>query len=181
MANQARKGLTIIEMGIVILLMSILLGMIFSLVRNFSIFKTTQGETETLKDLYSFAKRSAIKSGQAVFMEIDLDQNRYKIYRKERKGNFIEDKILIEKNLFYTNKITSVKIFSKKIDSGVVTIAFYPFGFNDEAFIYMGTPNEIKKTVIFPRYGNYATIKNGEFNEDANPNLLLLEDKGENF
>lgn len=175
------RGLTIIEMGIVILLMSILLGVIFSLVRNFSIFKTTQGETETLKDLYSFAKRGAIKSGQILFMEFDLDQNKYKIYRKERQEGSLKERILVEKSLFYTNKIASVKISSKKIENGVVTIAFYPYGFNDEAFIYMGSPNEIKKTVIFPRYGKFATIKNGEFNEDTTTNLLLSEDKGENF
>ncbi|MFN3603340.1 MAG: Tfp pilus assembly protein FimT/FimU [Leptonema sp. (in: bacteria)] len=176
-----RRGLTIIEMAIVLLILSILMGIIFSLVRNFSIFKTTQGETETLKDMYSFAKRSAIKSGQILFMEFDLNENKYRLYRKERTASEIKNKILVEKNLFYTNRIVAIKVFSKRIDNGLVTVAFYPYGYNDEIAIFMGSGNNIKKTVLYPKYGKYAIIKNGEFDEEENRDLILSEDKGENF
>lgn len=176
-----KKGLTIIEMGITILLISIIMGILFSLIRNFSIFKTTQGETETLKDLYSFTKRTAIKSGQVVFMEFNLDQNTYKIYRKERTEKEVKDKILIERNLFFTNRIVALKVVSKKIENGVVTITFYPMGINDEAIIYIGSGNTIQKSIIYPKYGNYAIIKNGEFSDEDHSTTILTEDKGENF
>lgn len=55
--NYPRKGVTIVEMAIVIFLMSLLLSIVFSLVQNFSIFKTTEGEAGILKDMYSLAKR----------------------------------------------------------------------------------------------------------------------------
>ncbi len=175
------RGLTIVEMAIVLFIMSLMLIIVFSLVRTFSVFKTTQDEAEILKDMYMFAKRSAIKSGQIVYMDINIDENKYIIYRKERKEE-LKDQILVERNLFFTNKIIYLKLHSgKKIDYGKVTIYFYPQGFNDEVSIYLGSGNHIKKTIIFPRYGRYSIIKSGVFEDMDTTEKILEEDKGANF
>jgi len=168
--NYPRKGVTIVEMAIVIFLMSLLLSIVFSLVQNFSIFKTTEGEAGILKDMYSLAKRTAIKSGQIIYMEFDLDENRYIIYRK------IRNKELENQPIIY------IKTFSgQRIDSGKITINFYPQGLNDEIYIYFGSENNIKNTVIYPRYDKYAIIKKGEYLQEETYEKLLEEDKGKEF
>lgn len=177
----SRKGLTIVEMAIVLFIMSLMLVIIFSLVRTFSVFKTSQDEAEILKDMYLFAKRSAVKSGQIVYMDLNIDENKYIIYRKERKEE-LKDQILVERNLFFTNKIVYLKLHSgKKIDYGKVTLYFYPQGFNDEVYIYLGSDSNIKKTIIFPRYGKYGIIKGGEHADVDSTDKILEEDKGGNF
>lgn len=176
-----RRGLTIVEMAIVLFIMSLMLVIIFSLVRTFSVFKTTQDEAEILKDMYLFAKRSAVKSGQLVYMDFNIDENKYIIYRKERKDE-LKDQVLVERNLFFTNKIVYIKLYSgKKIDNGKVTLYFYPQGFNDEVYIYLGSQDNIKKTIIFPRYGRYGIIKGGEYEGMDTPEKILEEDKGGSF
>jgi Tfp pilus assembly protein FimT len=179
--NYPRKGVTIVEMAIVIFLMSLLLSIVFSLVQNFSIFKTTEGEAGILKDMYSLAKRTAIKSGQIIYMEFDLDENRYIIYRKIRNKE-LENQPIVERKLFITNRIIYIKTFSgQRIDSGKLTINFYPQGFNDEIYIYFGSENNIKNTVIYPRYDKYAIIKKGEYLQEETYEKLLEEDKGKEF
>lgn len=166
-------------MAIVIFLMSLLLSIIFSLVQSFSIFKTTQGEAEILKDMFNFAKRTAIKSGQIIYMDFDLDEDKYIIYRKLREKE-LENKILVERNL--STDIASIKTYSgTQIDRGKLTIRFYPQGFNDEIYIYLSSNYKIVKTVFFPRYNKYAIIKNGEYFEEEFYDNILQEDKGENF
>jgi general secretion pathway protein H len=179
--HHLKKGLTIIEMSIVIFLMSLLLGVIFSLVQNFSIFKTTQGEAEILKDMYTFAKRTAVKSGQIIYMDFDLDNNKYIIYKKERNSE-LNDKVLVERKLFLTNRIIYIKTHSgNRIDSGKITIHFYPQDLNDEVYLFLGSENNVKKTIVYPRYGNFAMIKTGESFEEESNEAILKEDKGENF
>ncbi len=175
-----RKGLTIVEMAIVLLLMSVLLTIIFSLVQNFSIFKSTNDESQILKDLYLFAKRTSVKSGQVLFLDLDLDNNSYKIYRKIRKEDFVEEQILTERKLFFTNRIISIRFLSgRTVDSGKVSISFYPQNYNDEIYIYLGSENQIHKTVIFPKYGLYGIIKNGEYYENNPTSEILEKDESE--
>ncbi len=176
-----KKGLTIVEMAIVLLLFSIVFSIIFSLIQNFSIFKTTQEESEILKDIYLFAKRSAIKSGQIIYMDIDLNENKYKIYRKKR-SEVVENETLIERNLSMNNQIVYLKTHSNKIiDNGIITVLFYPQGFNDEIYFFLGSKNNIKKTVIYPRYGQFAIIKNKKYQIEEVDEKIIQEDKGENF
>ncbi|MCS7205512.1 MAG: prepilin-type N-terminal cleavage/methylation domain-containing protein [Leptospiraceae bacterium] len=176
MVKKITKGLTIIELSVVLLIISLVLSILFSMVSQFSIFKTKQDEAEILKDIYRFAKSSSTRSGQIIYVEFDLENQRYSIYRKVRNKETIENQNLIERELFLTNRILFIRNpYQNEVSSGIYTIQFFPNGVNDEVYIYLGGGDKISKTIIFPRYGKEAIIKDQNYQEL--PQEAILNEK----
>jgi len=71
--KQSRHGLTLIEMAIVLLVMSMVTSVLVWMLRSFSTLRTGTDEAQALSQVYTFARRAAIKSGETVFLELNLD------------------------------------------------------------------------------------------------------------
>ncbi len=160
-----RRGLTLVEMSIVIVVIMITLLMLGSIASNFTFLKTSTDEAEILRDSLVFCRSSAIKSNQTSYLEIDLDQESYRAYRFMRTdGKLVEKDFLSKRTLSGFNSLASVAVATgKRITSGKITVPFSPEGVAEELAIYIGDEGNIKATVIFSRYGQEALVKKGEF------------------
>lgn len=159
-----RRGLTIVELAIVILLVSIILVTLASIASRFSRFKSTEDEGEILRDSLVFARSTAITSNEQIYFEFDLDEETYRGYRKvSTEDGTVEEKDVIKKrSLSSTNSLIAMQVGSANRETrGKLTIRLYPEGTSDELAIYMGQEPEIKATVLFTRYGK-GSVAQGE-------------------
>lgn len=156
--------MTIVEMAVVMLVISILMGIVLSFINNIAFLRTAQDEATTLLESLIFCRKSAIRSNQTVYMEFDLDGESYRAYRYDRADNELsEDEILSKRHLSSSNSIVSIiTAGSTRISQGILKIPFAPDGSSEQLAIHLGPEPEIRKTIVFNRYGGTGEILNGE-------------------
>lgn len=150
-------------MAVVILVMGIILALVGNLISSIPIFQSSGDESQTLKGVLTFCRQAATKSNSVVYLEINLDEDSYKGYRINRTDEETEEvEIVKERNLSFRSKILAVSVAGVRSDSGKLTIPFYPDGSAEQLALYLGPDGEIKKTVVFNRYGGTVSIVDGE-------------------
>ena len=162
--SASRRGLTLIEMAIVIIVIGILIGMIGSMISSIAFLQTTKDEAELLKEALVFCRRAAIKSNSTVYVELNIDENKYMAFRYKRtEGTLEKDVFLKDHALSDSNGIVAVALASgTKLESGTVEIPFSPDGIAEEIAVYMGPKPTINNTVLYSRYGTSARVVKGE-------------------
>lgn len=172
-ARRLRRGFTLVELSIVMLVMGMMMALLISMARTFSMLRTSQEEAQTLAQVYTFARRAAIKSGDTVSLDLDMDAESYILYRMDRSGPRAEKKpIFEERRLSSSNSLVEVISTSgARIAAGHVVIPFFPDGTTEEVSILLGSgPGvDVKKTVLFPRFSVSARVEEGEVLPDAMP------------
>ena len=160
----SRRGLTLVEMGIVIMVMLVTIMILGSIASNFAFLKTSAGEAEVLRDSLVFCRSAAIKSNQTSYVEFDLDEETYRAFRYVRTKEELEEKVFLKKKqLSGFNSLVAIAVATgARITTGKVTVPFSPEGVAEELAIYIGEEGNIKATVLYSRYGNEAQIHSGE-------------------
>ncbi len=160
----SRRGLTIIEMAIVIITLGIMIGMLGSIISSVAFLQTTKDEALLLKEALVFCRRTAIKSNTTVYLEINIDENKYRAFRYARsEGKLEKEDFIKERALSDSNGIAGVALASgTKVTSGILEIPFSPEGIAEEIAIYMGPRPEVRNTVLYSRYGTGASVVQGE-------------------
>ncbi|HMU85618.1 MAG TPA: hypothetical protein PKN93_17060 [Leptospiraceae bacterium] len=143
--------------------MGIILTVLVSLYRQFSVFKSTQDEATMLRDALLFSRSTAIRSNDIIYVAFDLDEEKYHSYRKVREQDEIKEKEVIkERSLSAANSLVAVQVgSSNRQDRGKLVVKMYPDGSSDELMIFLGPgPGaDIKYTVLFSRYGKAEAAK----------------------
>ncbi len=160
---RSRRGLTILELSIVVLLVSMVLFTLVSITSRFSRFKSTEDEGTILRDSLVFARSTAITSNEPIFFEFNLDEETYRAYRKESKdGEIAEKDVIKQRNLSAGNSLIGMQVGSSNRETrGKIVIRLFPEGSSDELAVFMGSDPEIKATVLFSRYGK-GEVAEGE-------------------
>jgi general secretion pathway protein H len=160
---RSRRGLTILELSIVVLLVSMVLFTLVSITSRFSRFKSTEDEGTILRDSLVFARSTAITSNEPIFFEFNLDEETYRAYRKESKdGEIIEKDVIKQRNLSAGNSLIGMQVGSSNRETrGKIVVRLFPEGSSDELAVFMGSEPEIKATVLFSRYGK-GEVAEGE-------------------
>ena len=163
-SRATRRGLTIIEMAIVIITMGILIGMVGSMISSIAFLQTTKDEAELLKEALVFCRRAAIKSNTTVYVEFNIEENKYSAFRYKRtEGRLEKDVFLKERALSDSNGIVGISLASgTKLSTGTIEIPFSPDGIAEEMAIYMGPRPVVRNTVLYSRYGTNASVVAGE-------------------
>lgn len=158
-----RSGMSLIEMAIVILVISVLTAGLAAMLNSFSILRNSVEEGEMLKADVLSSRTAAIKSNQNVYLELNLDEESYRVYRFDRDVNLKEEIVIKPRSLSFLNSIVAVSTgSSNKITEKIITIPFLPDGSSQETAIYLGTADEIKSTIFIHRYGNSVEVFKGE-------------------
>jgi prepilin-type N-terminal cleavage/methylation domain-containing protein len=168
---KARRGMTLIELSVVLLVITMVMGILVWMLRSFATLRSTADEAEALSQVYTFARRSAIKSGDTVYLEINLDDESYLVYRIDRSGRRPEKKTILDRRaLSSRNSIVAVvSPLGGRINSGTVTLPFLYDGTTEEVSIYLGPDPAVDKTVHFPRFSAAAIIEEGETLPESMP------------
>ncbi len=167
-----RKGLTIVEMATVILVISVIMGILISIISSLSILNTSEGEAEKLAQALSFARRAAVGSNQPVYFEIDIDSNSYEAYRIDRSpsdqapadGEESEVKknyILNPYKLGTFQSIVKLQLGTGSVrEEGKVLVPFSPYA--EDFAVFIGSGGDVAKTVHYRKYLGKAAVMNGE-------------------
>jgi len=159
-----KKGLTLLEIAIVIFVISILLYITGSMVKSISIFKDTEDEAELLKRQILYSSQTAILSNEVVYLELDLDEETYRSFRMERsEGGITEEPVVTKHSLSGFHSLISVAVNGGSIvTEKTIQIPFSPDGSAQEAAVYMGPEGEINATLIIRKYGPRVDLFQGE-------------------
>ncbi len=178
-----RRGLTLVEMAIVILVIGLLMAISLSMVRNFLFLGDVENAAKKFSKRLVFVRNAAIKSNQIIYFEIDLDKESYRAYRLDQDNPEGQEQVLLTKTtLPESHSIHTVSSpTGNRMSEGKVVIPFLPSGLADGMAIYFGPKNEtIEATVIYHRYSGKATIhtKEADFNlEDSTWEELDLSEQ----
>ncbi len=155
--------MTLVELGVVMTVMGIVLTVLVSLYRQFSVFKSTQDEATMMRDALLFARSTAIRSNDVIYVLFDIDEEKYRAYRKVRENDEMKEKDIIkERGLASANAIVAIQVGNaNRQDRGKVTVKMFPDGSTDELMIFLGPRPDIRNTVLFSRYGK-AEVAKGE-------------------
>ncbi len=155
------RGLSLIEMAVVLLVISILMGVSLSLVSNLALFSTSKGEANKIADSLVFARNASMKSNTILHFEFDLDKERYRAYTLDRTSEELKEDVLLEQvKLPASHSLLAIRsAVGNEIKEGKVTLRFLPSGLAEEIVIYMGPKKgNIEATIIYSRYKGKATV-----------------------
>ena len=162
-----RKGFTLVELAVVIIVIGILMSIAFSILSSSALFKSSKSEAKKLAAALMLARNAAVKSNTVIYFELNLDEEKYRAYRLQRSeddenGNSkMEEKDLIESvDLAASHSILGISTaFGGHIEEGLVKLRFLPSGLGEEAAIYLGPQSQTAEaTVIYKRYEGKATV-----------------------
>ncbi|PKL32511.1 MAG: hypothetical protein CVV45_12350 [Spirochaetae bacterium HGW-Spirochaetae-10] len=168
---KARRGMTLIEVSVVLLVITMVMGFLVWMLQSFATLRTTADEAEALSQAYTFARRAAIKSGETVYFEMHLEEENYSIYRMDRSGKEPEKKTILEKRTLSSRNslVAIVSPLGGRINTGTITLPFYYDGTTEEVSIYLGSDPSIDTTVHFPRFAVSGIIEEGETLPESMP------------
>ena len=164
--SSLRRGLSLIETAVVILVVAILMGLSLSLVRHFALLSTTKSEAKKLADSLVFIRNAAIKSNTIIYFEFDLDEESYRAYRVEGSEEDLKEKILLKPvELSSSHSLIAISSATgSRNTEGKIKLSFLPSGLAEEVAIYMGPREErdTQATIIYNRYQGKASVHKGE-------------------
>lgn len=159
-----RRGMTLVETVVVIGVVAALMGIMASAFSSLPVFQSTEDEAEILQQNLLFARQAALKSNRVVFLELNIEEDSYRMYRIDRNDEGVEESpIGKERSLSFTHSIVSVQAgAAETLSEGSISIPFQPDGTSEQVYIYLGPNPEITRTVVNPKYGNRVEVVKGE-------------------
>lgn len=164
-AAASRRGLTLFEQVIVLLVMGILLSVFASLIASTDLFQSETDQAETLSGQFWFCRSKAIKSNITVRFVFDLNEDSYRAYYIDRDQEEPTEVELVEPTDLPMRGIQVQG--GARVTEGPVLISFLPDGVADQVAVFLGEDDEeIQATVVLSRYLNEAHIFEGEHEMD---------------
>ncbi|TGK08685.1 type II secretion system protein [Leptospira fluminis] len=157
------SGFTLIEIAIVVFIVGTLMILVLPSVAK--IFTPgSQEEATILHNVVTFCYRRAKLNQRTVFLELNIDDEKYKVIEVERG-----EEGMVEKPLFEDKELPSSSSLVDIMDArgyryvkGKVRIPFSPLAVSEDFYIHLGPDPEIKRTLIVRRYGGKSEIREGE-------------------
>ncbi|MCB1160647.1 MAG: prepilin-type N-terminal cleavage/methylation domain-containing protein, partial [Leptospiraceae bacterium] len=162
MKPKHRRGLTLVEIIVVVSILGLLISMTVSSLMNL-IIPSVSNTSEKLKAALFFCYQTAILSNQTVVLTIDFENNKYKAIRIQRTEKGLEKKVILESGMPINTKFMSITdIRGIKHETGFFSIPFTHTGIAEDYNIHLGNGSNVSKTVQLFRYNGRIEIKNGE-------------------
>ncbi|MDX1957483.1 MAG: prepilin-type N-terminal cleavage/methylation domain-containing protein [Leptospiraceae bacterium] len=157
-----KKGITLVEMVVVVMLVGILATITISSLMNF-IRPSVGGTVEKFQQALKYCYQNAIIQNLVVEMHIDIEKQRYTVFRIMRTDEGLKPRKIMEVALPSNSKIIAVyDLRGLKYDTGIIKIPYTYTGVSEDYTIQFGEGSVVKKSVLVYRYNGKSTIKNGE-------------------
>lgn len=158
-----RKGVSIIELIVVVAVIGFLFTITAVSIKNF--FLPSAKETsETIQSALKFAYNHSRLNHKTVIFLFDFDKNEFKVVRLEREDSGIQEKQVTKPvKLPFNNKIfAAYNLLGTEFREGILKIHFHPDGTSEDYTLLMGEEGNVKKSIQIFRYGGVIKILNGE-------------------
>ncbi|MCB1167547.1 MAG: GspH/FimT family pseudopilin [Leptospiraceae bacterium] len=160
---RANRGLTLVEIAIVLLVMGVLIGAMSSMISSIPVFRSNEDEAEVLRSSLNQARNTALLTNQTFYLEFNLDENSYRGYLTTRIDGELKQEDKLKRSLSDSNGLAGISVgLSGTVETGKVIIAFQPDGSAEQLAIYLGQPGDVSRTIIMNRYGGGTKIVDGE-------------------
>ncbi len=157
-----RKGLTLVEIGVVTMILGLLIALSISSLTSM-IRPSVAGTVERFQQALFFCWQSAILHNEVVIMKVDIEKRTYSAYRVIRGPEGIIEKKIIESSFPSNSYIRdAVDLRGIKTDTGIIQIPYTYTGIGEDYSIHFGDDSGTKKTLLVYRYNGKSLIKNGE-------------------
>lgn len=165
--NKFRKGLTLVEIAVVVFIMGILMSYVISSLKN--IFRPSVADTvEKFRQSIVFCYQSALLHNQAVLLKVNLDDQKYTAYRVVRSEDGITEKKIIASSFTSNSHVREiVDIRGVVHERGEIVIPFTYTGVSEDYSFHFGDDSGTQKTLLLYRYNGKITIKDGEVTRKA--------------
>ena len=160
--KRIRRGLTLIEMVVVVAILGLLMSFTINSLMNF-IMPPARDVADKFKAALFYCYQTAILNNSTVIMEIDIDKAEYIGYKLVRGDAGIEKKKVLKSSFPFNNKILSISdIRGIKIESGIFTVPFTHFGVSEDYNFHVGSDTAINRTIQLFKYNGRIEVKPGE-------------------
>jgi general secretion pathway protein H len=183
--KKSRKGMTLIEIVVVVSIIGVLLAIVGSSISGF-IRPSAKSIADKLKASMQYAYRVAMVNNCTVGFDIDMEKNTYTAFKILRDENGLKEKKILEGKFPANNKVVDITdIRGIKFENSKFRIPFTHSGISGDYNIHIGEAGSIQKTVLVYRYGGKVLVKNGEVNrvagqnKDSGTSSIKLNDKEE--
>ncbi len=164
-------GFTLIEIAVVLLILSMLLGTTISNMRGMVPAAATEASAREILGVLDFARTQAVASGQSYEVVFDLDEQRYAIRTPyDLDGNPTEDVTL--RTVLQWRRMAAGTLLEGVLDAGgqrrergTWSIAFHPAGDSQDFWAYVSheaAPDANRVTVRVLGLTGLATLIQGE-------------------
>ena len=158
-----RKGLTTIELIIVVAVIGFLFTITAVSIKNF-IVPSSKDTSAIVQSSLIFAYNHALLNHKTVFFQLDMEKQEYQVFRVEREDDGIrEEPITKVVSLPFNNHIFAIVDFGgRKKTEGIIRIPYSHDGTSWDVTLLMGEEGSVSKSIQVYRYGGKVYIKNGE-------------------
>ncbi|MCZ8342877.1 MAG: prepilin-type N-terminal cleavage/methylation domain-containing protein [Leptospira sp.] len=162
-----RRGLTLIEIAVVISILGLLMVIVGGTLRNL-IIPSTEDIAVKLQESFKFAYNKSQLTNQSVVFRYNFQKAEYQFFLlKREEGGIEEEPILKKSTLPFYSKITKARdLAGKPISEGELKITFTPQGSTTDLFLYIGSDSEVKRTIQIYRYGGRIKIHKTDYFPD---------------
>lgn len=151
--RQSEAGFTLIEIGLVLLIIAIAVALVVPRFRDQS-HAELMAHTRKLATTFRFLQHEAILNGRVYRLNFDLDQQRYFVTSADEGaagdefgGGFTEETGILAKHVVLPNTLqiadVDVPLVSGKLYEGVAFTHFYPDGYVDATVVHLDNGQEV--------------------------------------
>mgnify|MGYP000290701096 CR=1 FL=1 len=162
-APRPAPGFTLLELIVVILLMTILLGFAIPAFQGGALTGSRDNVARELLSAVQKLKTAALRRQSLHTLHLDLDQGRLWVTREDQRDNEEAPEQASEWKLPDATRIAQVRFpGDREIRSGTVAINFYPQGYSDRAIVRLGGDGKQHTDLVIEAFLPMALIASGD-------------------
>lgn len=157
-----RKGLTLVELVVVVMIISILFTFVSISLVNL-IRPSVSTTVDKFKETLLYCYKTAMIHNEAVLLKINLDENKYSAYRVTRNEEGIHERKILEIGLPSNSKIREIiDIRGVRYETGEIIVPFTYTGVAEDYTFHFGNDSTTERSVLLYRYNGKVVVKPGE-------------------
>jgi len=164
---RGNAGFTLIELGLVLLIMAVFLVLVVPRFQDQSRAQLIS-QTRKLAAIFHYLQQEAILNGRVYRLNFDLDQQRYFITSADAsdpQGGFAEEKGLFTHDVALPSNVqisdVNVPLTGGKVYEGIGWVQFYPDGYVDPSVVHIDNGQEVYTLYVDQPLTGRANVQSG--------------------
>jgi len=160
-------GFTLIELGLVLLIISVVMVLVVPRFRDQSHAQLIS-QTRKLAATFRFLQQEAILNGRVYRLNFDLDQQRYFVTAADASdpdANFTQEKGILTRDVALPSTVqiadVNVPLTVGKLYEGIGWVQFYPDGYVDPSVVHLDNGQEVYTLYVDQPLTGRANVQSG--------------------
>ncbi len=160
--NHIKKGLTLVELVVVVMILAILFTFVSVSLMNL-IRPSVATTVDKFKETLIYCYKTAMIHNEAVLLKINLDERKYAAFRVTRNEEGIKERKILEAGFPSHSKIREIiDIRGIRYEAGEIIVPFTYTGVAEDYTFHFGDDSNTERSVLLYRYNGKVVVKPGE-------------------